>query len=172
MVYNTGKVTLVDASTSPVTLTATATFGTITKTATTSITVSISAPVASVAVAPATWTMKAGQTRSFTASALDASNGPALTTIAWSSSDASVATVDTAGVVTAKNVGTVVISASSANGQVGKATVTVISAAALSVNSGKTSLALGMQTQFFFSGTDVTGKALTSVTWTTSNAWS
>lgn len=169
-VDNTGKVTLVDASSTPVTLTATAVSGTITKTATTSITISISAAVASVAVAPATWTMKAGQAKSFTATPLDAGNGPALTTITWTSADPSIATVDTLGLVTARSIGTVVITATSGNGQIGRATLTVISAASLSLNSGKTSLALGMQTQFFFSGTDASGKTLASVTWTTSNA--
>ena len=167
---NTGKVTLVEASSTPVTLTATAVSGSITKTATTSITVRVSGVVATVVVSPGTWTLKAGQTKSFTAAALDAGNGQSLTTITWTSTAPTIATVDTAGLVTARAIGTAVITATSTNGKSGSATVTVISAASVALNSGKSSVALGMQTQFFFSGTDASGKLLTSVTWTTSNA--
>ena len=49
-VDNTGKVTLVDATSTPVTLTATAVSGTIMKTATTSITISVSAAVGFIAL--------------------------------------------------------------------------------------------------------------------------
>jgi DNA/RNA endonuclease G (NUC1) len=39
----------------------------------------------------------------------------------------------------------------------------------VTVTSGKTELALGMQTQFFYGGTDSTGAPVTSVVWSTSN---
>lgn len=39
----------------------------------------------------------------------------------------------------------------------------------ITLSSGKTELALGMQTQFFFSGTTATGQTITSVAWSTSN---
>ncbi len=168
-VDNTGRVTLLDVSTTPVILTATAVSGGVNKTATTSLTVSLSGAVATVVVTPAAWTMKAGQTKAFAATALDASEGPALTTITWASADPTIATVDSAGLATARAIGTTTITATSANGKVGRATLNVITAASVAVNSGKSSLALSMQTQFFYTGTDATGKPLTAVTWTTSN---
>ena len=39
----------------------------------------------------------------------------------------------------------------------------------VSITSGKTQLALGMQTQFFFGGTDLSGQKVTSVTWSSSD---
>ena len=39
----------------------------------------------------------------------------------------------------------------------------------VTVTSGKTELALGMQTQFFYGGTDASGAPVTSVVWSTSN---
>ena len=168
-VDNTGKVTLVEASSTPVTLTATAVSGTITKTATTSISVRASAAVATVTVSPATWTLKTGQAKAFSAIVLDANSLPALTTLTWASEAPAIATVDSAGLVTARGIGTVGITATSANGKIGRTSLTVITAASVSLTSGKTSFALGMQTQFFYSGTDASGRTLTSVSWTTSN---
>ena len=169
-VDNTGKVMVLDASATPITLTAKAVSGAITSSAIIFVTARVSAPVATVTVQPSTWTMKVAQTKTFAATALDASNAPAFSSIAWSSGAPAIATVDSLGVVTARGIGSTVISATASNGTVGTAALSVLSAASLTLNSGKTSLALGMQTQFFFAGTDALGKTITSVAWTTSNA--
>jgi DNA/RNA endonuclease G (NUC1) len=47
--------------------------------------------------------------------------------------------------------------------------LTVTSASNITLSSGKTSLAFAMQTQFFVGGTDASGNAVASATWSTSN---
>ena len=172
-VDNTGKVTAVAANATAVTLTATVVANSITKTNTASITVTPPAapnPAATVTVAPATASIKTGATTQLTASAKDAAGVATTTTYTWSSANDALATVDANGLVTGKGVGTVVITATSANGVAGTATITVTSSASLSLTSGKTALALGMQTQFFFSGTDASGAKITTVVWSSSDA--
>jgi DNA/RNA endonuclease G (NUC1) len=171
-VDNTGKVTAVAATASPVTLTATAVSGGITKTATTDVTVTPPAPVATVTVTPAVWSLKAGTTKQLVATATDANGVATPTTFAWASADPTIATVDASGLVTGKlpSANAVLITATSANGKSASASVTVTSAATLSLNSGKTSLAFAMQTQFFFSGADGSGTPVTTVVWSTSDA--
>lgn len=169
-VDNTGKVSGVVANATPVVITATAVANGITKTATKSVTVTPPTPVATVTVSPTTWSLKAGQTKTLTASALDAANNPTSTTYTWSSANPNIATVDpTTGLVTAKTIGDVVITATSANNVKGSATITVLSAANVTITNGKTALALGMQTQFFYGGTDASNNPVTSVVWSSSD---
>lgn len=94
------------------------------KSATATVTVAAPAPVASVAVAPPTAAVVYGQTVTFVATLRDAGNN-VLTgrAIAWSSSDARVATVSN-GVVTPVGSGSATITATS-EGRSGSATVTV-----------------------------------------------
>ncbi|HMC71159.1 MAG TPA: alkaline phosphatase family protein, partial [Mycobacteriales bacterium] len=82
-------------------------------------------PVASVSVTPATASVQVGSAVQLTATPKDASGSP-LTgrTVTWASSDASVATVSTSGLVTGRAAGTATITATS-EGQSGTATITV-----------------------------------------------
>ena len=82
-------------------------------------------PVASVTVSPATKTLAPGGTFFYTASAKDANGVAATTTYTWATSDSSLATVASNGSVTAQDVGTVTIYATSANGVTGSAVLTV-----------------------------------------------
>jgi uncharacterized protein YjdB len=102
------------------------------KTGTADVTV-IPVPVASVEVAPTTADLTVGQTAQFVAVAKDA-KGNVLTgrAIAWSSGAPSVATVSSAGVVTAVGAGSAVIFAT-IEGKIGSATVTVRQIAVTSV---------------------------------------
>jgi uncharacterized protein YjdB len=94
------------------------------KTAVVAVTVS-SVPIATISVTPATDTVVVSQTLQLTATAKDAQGG-ALTgrAIAWSSSDASKATVSSTGLVTGVSPGAVTISASS-EGKTGSSSITV-----------------------------------------------
>jgi uncharacterized protein YjdB len=84
------------------------------------------APVASVTVAPATATIKRGDTKQFTATAKDAS-GNVLSgrTFTWTSSDPSIATVDQNGVVTGIAEGKNVVITATTDGKSGTAILTV-----------------------------------------------
>ena len=81
--------------------------------------------VASVTVTPSSASLELGQTRTFSATPKDSSgNTLALHPVTWSSSNPSVATVSTSGLVTAVSVGTATITASSL-GTTGTSAVTV-----------------------------------------------
>ena len=94
------------------------------KTGTASVTVS-NTPVASVTVSPATASLTVGQTAQLTATTKDA-NGNILSgrPVTWSTSNASVATVSSSGLVTAAGAGSATITAMS-EGKSGTATITV-----------------------------------------------
>jgi DNA/RNA endonuclease G (NUC1)/PKD repeat protein len=83
-------------------------------------------PVASIVVAPATATTTAGATQQFTATAFDASNNPIPgTAFTWSSSTIEIATVTSSGLATGVTTGDATISAKSANGVTGTASLHV-----------------------------------------------
>jgi Big-like domain-containing protein len=90
----------------------------------------IAVPVATVALTPATATAALGETTPLTAAVRDA-DGNALTgrTVAWTSSDPTIATVSSAGVVSPVVPGTVTITATS-EGKSATAAITVIAARA------------------------------------------
>ena len=89
-------------------------------------TTDVNARVREVRVDPATETILAGGTRTFSAVALDAAGGPiASARFTWATSDTSVAVVDTAGAVTARGAGTATITARVGR-SAGSATVTVV----------------------------------------------
>jgi uncharacterized protein YjdB len=140
-----------------------------------SATVTVSSvPVASVAVSPASATLTQGQTVQLTATPRDAGGNP-LTgrAVAWSTSAASVATVSTAGLVTANAPGSATITATS-EGKSGTATVTVsgASVASVTVSPASASLYVHQTVQLAAIPRDSVGNPLTGrpVTWSTSGA--
>ncbi|HEV2750218.1 MAG TPA: Ig-like domain-containing protein [Gemmatimonadales bacterium] len=91
---------------------------------TASVTVS-SVPVASVTVSPATASLTVGQTAQLTATPKDANGNPLVgRPVTWTTSNGSVATVNTTGLVSAAGAGSATITATS-EGQSGTAAVTV-----------------------------------------------
>ena len=127
----------------------------------------VSQPVASVSVSPASRTLFTGATVQLTATTSDA-GGAALPgrAVAWSSSNAAVATVSARGLVTARTPGVATITATS-EGKVATASITAqlapvssvtISPAAVSLTIGQTS-ALSVMLRDA-SGTALTGRAL------------
>ena len=82
-------------------------------------------PVATVEVAPGTWTGEVGQTLQLTATPKEAAGNELRRTVTWSSSDPAVAAVNRKGLVTGVFEGTAIITATS-EGMGGTATVRVI----------------------------------------------
>src|SRR6185295_2940954 len=142
------------------------------KTGTAAITVTL-VPVASVTVSPASPTVTAGQTVQLTATPKDA-NGNPLTgrTITWSSSNTSVATVSSSGLVSGVVAGSATITATS-EGQSGTAAITVtnVSVASVTVSPATASVVAGQTVQLTATPKDANGTALTGrvVTWSSSN---
>jgi uncharacterized protein YjdB len=143
------------------------------KTAVVAITVS-SVPVASVAVTPASDAVVVSQTLQLTATAKDAQGGT-LTgrSIAWSTSDASRATVSSTGLVTGVTTGAVTITAST-EGKSGTSSITVgpkpVGAVILSPT--QVSVEAGGTRQLTAQVTDDQGNVLTGrpITFSTNNA--
>ena len=108
-------------------------------------------PVATVTLAPASATVSVGATQTFTAVAKDASGNLVSTTFTWSTGDATIATVSSAGVATAVALGTTTITATSANGISGTAALVVAppEIAWIDVSSSSSSFPPGFQTQLF-----------------------
>ena len=131
-------------------------------------------PVASVDVTPPTASIVVGATQQLTATPKDA-NGNALTgrAVTWSTSDATVATVDTNGLVTGIAVGTATITATS-EGVNGTSVVTVnsVPVATVDLTPAAATVVEGKTTQLTATPRDAGNNALTgrTVTWTTSNA--
>jgi uncharacterized protein YjdB len=152
------------------TATITATSGSMSATVVASVT---STPVASVQVSPATVTLDIGQQATLTATAYSStqavlSGRPA----SWASSNASIATVSAAGVVTAVAGGTATVTAT-IEGQSASATVTVNAPPSSPVKSvvvtlGQTTLDPGQSTTATAVLKDAKGKTVTGpvVTWT------
>jgi uncharacterized protein YjdB len=138
-------------------------------------------PVAAVTVSPTSLAVAAGQQAQLTATTLDV-NGNTLTgrNLAWSTSDANIATVNWDGLVTGVATGKVDITAN-AEGRKAVVPVTVTSAtstlittavASVSVTLNASSLAAGEITQANATLKDASGKVLTgrTIAWTTSDA--
>ena len=83
------------------------------------------APVAFVTVSPAAPSTTVGGTAQLTASATDAWGDPVTTTFTWTTSDAAIATVGSAGLATGVAGGSATIRATAAGGVFGEATLTV-----------------------------------------------
>ena len=131
------------------------------------------APVASVTVAPNPLSMSVGQSTGLTALVRDDA-GNLLTgrPVAWSSSNTGVASISSAGVVTAVAPGTTTITATS-EGKSGSATITVTNFAVATVNVQPqgNSIIQGSSVQLSATLTDVNGAPATdrAVSWSSSN---
>ncbi|PYP44711.1 MAG: hypothetical protein DMD50_13465, partial [Gemmatimonadetes bacterium] len=129
-------------------------------------------PVASVAVAPATASLTVGQTAQLTATPKD-SAGTALTgrTVTWASSNTSMATVSSSGLVKGVAAGPATITATS-EGKAGTAAVTValVPVATVVVSPAPATLPLHGTIQLNVTLKDASGNPLTgrSVAWTSS----
>ncbi len=133
-------------------------------------------PIASVVVSPPNSTIANGTTIPLTATALDA-NSNVLTGrfFAWNSSAPAIASVSTAGVVTANSLGGPVTITATSAGKSGTATITVtgpLPVATVSVTPPTASVIVGATSQLTATtlagdGSTLTGRA---VAWTTSNA--
>jgi uncharacterized protein YjdB len=132
-------------------------------------------PVASVSVAPATSSVAIGQNTTLTATLRDA-GGNVLTgrVVSWSTNQSAIATVTGSGVVTGVSGGTATITATS-EGQVGTATVNVVSPGVRTITitpSSATVNALGGTVALTATVRDPSGAIVNaSVTWTTSNTF-
>jgi DNA/RNA endonuclease G (NUC1) len=136
----------------------------------------VSGVPATVSISPASPTVQVGKTATLTASAVDADGFAAPSTFTWDSNDENIATVDAStGVVTGVALGTVTIHATSANGKIGSATLTVTAPpAGISLSLGTSPLVIGYQTQIFVNSTsfDASGHPIhaSDVTWSSSDA--
>jgi hypothetical protein len=130
------------------------------------------AAVASVSVDPPTASLIVGATQAFTATTKDAS-GSTLTgrTVAWSSSDQSIASVSSSGVATAAGAGTATVTATS-EGKTGSAAVTVSAAVAtVSLTLSYSTVTAGQSADAQAVPRDANGAALANraVTWSSSD---
>jgi uncharacterized protein YjdB/alpha-tubulin suppressor-like RCC1 family protein len=142
------------------------------KTGTAAVTIA-QAPVATVTVAPATVTVFTNSSTQFAATTKDA-NGTVLLgrAVTWSTSDATKATVNGAGVVSGVALGTVTITATSET-KTGTAAVTVSlePVAIVKISSPVTNIAVGATATLSATTTNAGGVTLTgrTVTWTSSD---
>lgn len=141
--------------------------------ATITITTSAPVPVATVSVALANPSLTVGATTQATATTRDANNNVLSgRTIAWSSSNSSVATVSGSGLVTAVGAGTSQITATS-EGQTGSASLTVslVPVASVTVTLVSSTLNPGQTTQANATTRDANNNVLTgrAITWSSSN---
>ncbi|MEZ4457426.1 MAG: Ig-like domain-containing protein [Gemmatimonadales bacterium] len=121
------------------------------------------APVASVVVAPAAATLVPTQTQALTATPRDASgNTLAGRTVTWSSNAGAVASVSTAGLVTAVSAGSATITATS-EGQAGTAAITVADGGQVT-SAGGTITAAGGAVQIVVPAGAVTAATTVTVT--------
>ncbi len=134
----------------------------------------VSVPVAKVIVAPSSVTMRVGDAFQFTDTTKDAS-GNVLTgrTVVWSSSDTTIAPVDQAGLVLAKALGTVTITASSGKASgTGSVTVSLVPVKKILIAPSSPSVIVHDSTQLSATTEDSVGNVLTGrvITWSSSNA--
>jgi uncharacterized protein YjdB len=165
-VSGTGLVSASGAGTATITATSEG------KSGTASVTVS-SIPVASVTVSPATASLSVGQTAQLTATPKDANGNPLLgRPVTWQSSDNTIATVNSSGLVTGVAAGAVTITATS-EGKSGTASITVAGApvATVTVTPASASVQAGQTVQLMATLKDANGNILTGrvVTWSSNN---
>jgi DNA/RNA endonuclease G (NUC1) len=91
----------------------------------TSTTLPPAGPAATVTLTPTSLQLAPGNTAQMTATAVDSLGQPTTTTFTWSTLNATVATVNSTGLVTANNAGTTSVIATSANGRADTSTVIV-----------------------------------------------
>ena len=130
-------------------------------------------PVESVSIAPSSASLVIGSTVQLSATTKDAS-GNTLTgrTVTWSTSDASIASVDANGLVTAHATGTATITATSeTKSATAQVTVTQAPVATVAVSPAGVRMALNGTTQLTATTSDASGRVLTgrAVTWSSSD---
>jgi len=141
------------------------------RTVTTKLTVT--GPAKTITVSPKSWNLKGGQSKVFTATAVDEKGSPVTTTYTWSSSDPTIARIDAnTGEAVGRAPGTAKIAATAPNGVSDTATVNVTPGNV--TLSGRTdALPVGFQTQVFVnsSSVDTRGDSVTNsnVLWSSSN---
>jgi len=133
----------------------------------------VSVPVSKVIVAPPSVTLRVGDAFQFTDTTKDAS-GNVLTgrTVVWSSSDTTIAPVDQAGLVLAKALGTVTITATSGKASgTGSVTVSLVPVKKILIAPSSPSVIVHDSTQLSATTEDSVGNVLTGrpVTWSSSN---
>ena len=136
----------------------------------------VTLPVATVTVSPASASVTAGQTVQLTATPKDA-NGNTLTgrTINWTSSNTSVATVSSSGLVSGVVAGLATITAT-AEGKSGTSAITVtavtVPVATVTVSPASASVPAGQTAQLTATPKDASGNPLTgrTITWGSSNS--
>ena len=142
------------------------------QTGTSAVTVS-AVPVASVSVSPASASLQTGQTVQLTATPKDASGNPLSgRAVSWTTSNATVATVSSSGLVTGGAAGSATITATSESQSATSAiSVTSVPVASVSVTPASASLSTGRTTQLTATPRDASGNPLSgrAVSWTTSN---
>ena len=133
-------------------------------------------PAAAIVIAPSAVTLTKGDTSRFTATVRDASGSVlANRAVTWSSSNPTIATVSSSGLVTAVAAGTATVTARSdavsATAAVSIAAPPPAPVAAIVVSLGSTSLAAGQGTQATATLRDAAGNVLTgrTVTWSSAN---
>jgi len=130
--------------------------------------------ISSVSVSPGSVSLVSGGTQQLSATAKDGS-GNTITgqSIAWSSSDPSVGSVSSGGMVTAGHAGSATISAA-AGGKSGSSSLTVSAGAVstVSITPGSASVTAGASQQLTATAKDGSGNVITgaAITWSTSDA--
>jgi len=164
-VSQSGVVTAVASGSATITATSGSSSGTAT------VTVS-PVPVASVTVAPTSLSLTQGQTGSLAATVADANGAPLNRPVNWTSDHPSIATVSSAGVVTAVAPGSAVITAD-AGGKSGTASVTVaaVPIASVQVSPSTATLTAGQGTALVATVTDANGVVVANaaVSWSSNN---
>src|SRR2546422_70062 len=132
-------------------------------------------PISSVDVSPATAAIYPNATVQLTATPKDAAGTPLSgRTVTWTTSNATVATVDVNGLVTGKTAGGPVTVTATSEGKSGTSAITVNPApvASVSVTPSPASVAVGTTLQRTATPKDAAGNALTgrTITWVTSDA--
>ncbi|MFL5609060.1 MAG: Ig-like domain-containing protein, partial [Gemmatimonadaceae bacterium] len=133
----------------------------------------VTVPVGSVTLQPSAASLIVGESATLTAATSDAGGGPlANRVVTWTSSDASVATVTSTGVVTAIRPGSAMITAAS-EGKSGSATISVVRAPVLAVTVEPATLSIpsGQSRPLTITVTDANHVIVSDrdVVWTSSN---
>ncbi len=130
-------------------------------------------PIESIHVNKDTMSLTEGESATLTAT-ISPSNTTLDKTVKWSSSNTAVASVDSAGKVTAKKAGTAVITATSSNGKSASCTVTVkqkeIAITGISLNKSTTSITEGESETLTATITPSNATGDKTVKWSSSNA--